>query len=238
MDPQITAALIGAGALLLTTIITAIVTLLVESKFNILDKIFASFFGGTAFKKTKIFSGRRELPTHRDSIEQASQEICLISIHAMNFIRANESILKGKLKSGCRLRILSLRELVNNKKVNPQIKDFEQFTCHSSVRQDIVASTTYTDAWVQNLEHGLRENIEIRYYENFPTVLLLLIDKSGDNGFAIVEPILPYLRVEERIAFRVCSFDNKNLMEHLSKSFEELWKRSGNSRSSQKIFRR
>lgn len=174
----------------------------------------------------KLYSKRSELPLHIHSINAAKKEICILSIHATSFIRQNEEVLKDKLRSKCKIRILIFSDKDEKGNSNIAVKQFEELTDHKAIMEDIAASIAYVRPWLSNLSTIERRYIEIRLYEIFPSALYLLIDKDHSNGYAIVSPTLPYIKMEFRPAFSV---DNKNhqfLLSSIAKSFEEIWKNS------------
>ena len=112
MNSQVKAALITATAIILSAIISAIVALLIESQFNLIDIIKYKIIGKKKEEKTIVFPSKKELPLYKESIEKATSEICLLSIHAISLIRLHESLIEEKLKSGCQLKILSVKQYI------------------------------------------------------------------------------------------------------------------------------
>ena len=55
-----------------------------------------------------------------------------------------------------------------------------------------------------------------------------MVDKDRASGYAIVEPILPHFRTNERPAFKIHHSDDERLFKTLSDSFDEIW---GNSKT-------
>ena len=159
-----------------------------------------------------------------------------MAVHAMNFVRMNDELLAHKLSAGCKVRILTL-SLSDECGLNPCIAQFEAITGHPAVSEDIVASNAYIQNWISSLGAQTRSAVEVKHYKSFPTALYLMVDKELEGGFAMVEPILPHVKTNDRPVIRVTKKDNETLLSHLARSFEMMWQRTNSESESARNYK-
>lgn len=208
MNSEIVAALIGGACVVIAALISKGIWKRSERR-----------------KAVVFYSRKSELPSYQESLVLAETEVCLLCIHAMGFIRANEPQLKDMLQRGLRIRVLEMAFEIDGK-LNPEIERFGRLTRHPKVLEDIKSSRATTEQFIEDVRDKCGKQtaarLEIREYRTFPSALYLMVDMRSSRGFSIVEPVLPYLTTGERPTFRV-SVDKDKLLERLGDSFEAIW---------------
>ncbi len=145
--------------------------------------------------------------------KQAS-EMCLLAVHATSVIAPNLGFLKGKLQTGCKIRII----LLDPEADAVQILDAQKSTTNTNLL--INSSLTVLEELI-NLETSGK--CEIRLLGVFLPFSMLIVDPSKETGSMTVEYRAYKLSYDERPHISLKASNNPYWFDYYKQQFELAW---------------